>query len=149
VTAIEMRSAAREDWPAIASLLEQLHLPLDGAADHLPAFIVATREGVVVGVGGLELHGESALLRSLAVATPGQGLGSRLVAALLEQARQRDVREVVLLTTSAATYFPRFGFVPVTREEVPQPLHASAEFQGACPASATVMRRDLRREELT
>jgi len=149
VKAIELRSATREDWPAIASLLEQWHLPRDGAADHLPTFVVATREGVVVGVGGLELHGDAALLRSLAVASPGQGLGSRLVSALLQQARDYRAGVVILLTTTAADYFPRFGFVPVTREQVPQVLHASAELQGACPASATVMRLDLRREELS
>jgi len=149
MTAIDVRSATREDWPAIASLLERQHLPLDGAVDHLPAFVVATRGGVIVGVGGLELHGEAALLRSLAVATPGEGLGSRLVRALLQQARAWRVDVVVLLTTTAADYFPRFGFVPVTRNDVPRVLHTSAEFQGACPASATVMRLDLRREELT
>ena len=149
MTTIDLRSATHDDWPAIAALLVQQHLPLDGAADHLPGFVVATREGVVVGVGGLELHGEAALLRSLAVATHGQGLGSRLVSALLEQARERRAAVVVLLTTTAAAYFPRFGFMPVTRKEVPHALHASAEFQGACPASATVMRLDLRREELT
>jgi amino-acid N-acetyltransferase len=149
VNSIALRPATRDDWPAIASLLEQQGLPLEGAADHLDAFIVATRDGVVVGVGGLEHHGEAALLRSLAVATPGQGLGSRLVATLVAQARARGAAVVVLLTTTAAAYFSRFGFVPVTREDVPHALYASAEFQGACPASATVMRLDLRREELT
>ena len=127
VTTIDLRSATHDDWPAIAALLEQQHLPLDGAADHLPGFVVATREGVVVGVGGLELHGEAALLRSLAVATHGQGLGSRLVSALLEQARERRAAVVVLLTTTAAAFFPRFGFMPVTREDVP---HAAARIRG-------------------
>ena len=71
------------------------------------------------------------------------------VQALLDHASQAGVSTVVLLTTTAARFFPRFGFSVVNREDVPAAVYASAEFLGACPASATVMRLDLRREELT
>lgn len=48
-----------------------------------------------------------------------------------------------LLTTTAENYFPAFGFRPVDRSAVPTELMASPEFQGACPASAIVMRKEL------
>ena len=146
---LTLRPAAGADWEAIAALLDQHGLPLAGARDHMTDFLVAVQDARVVGVAGLERYGDTALLRSVAVSSPGGGLGTRLVRALLEHAHQSGVDNVVLLTTTAAAFFPRFGFTVVTREDVPAAVHASAEFQGACPASATVMRLVLRREELT
>ncbi|WP_110171567.1 arsenic resistance N-acetyltransferase ArsN2 [Luteitalea pratensis] len=144
-----VRPASARDWDAIVMLLEQHRLPLAGARDHVSDFLVTVDDGSVIGVAGLEMYGDAALLRSVAVSSPGGGVGTRLVEALLEQARQAGVGTVVLLTTTAAAFFPRFGFTEVTRDDVPAAVRASAEFQGACPASATVMRLALRREKLT
>lgn len=99
----------------------------------------------MVGVIGLEPYGESALLRS-AVVSPtvrGTGLGERLVRALLEAARLGGTHEVILLTTTAESWFPRFGFERIRREAAPASLNASEEFRGACPATAVVMRLEL------
>ena len=49
------------------------------------------------------------------------------------------ITTVVLLTTTAEDYFPRFGFERTDRSVVPEEVRESAEFRGACPASATVM----------
>ncbi len=73
----------------------------------------------------------------------GTGLGQEMVRRLLNSAATMGITTVVLLTTTAANYFLRFGFVPVTRDRVPPEVLASEEFQTACPASATVMRLDL------
>jgi amino-acid N-acetyltransferase len=73
----------------------------------------------------------------------GQGLGSRLTEAALALARARDQRAVFLLTTTADRFFPRFGFERITREDVPESVRQSIEFQSACPASAVVMRKQL------
>jgi L-amino acid N-acyltransferase YncA len=54
-------------------------------------------------------------------------------------------RSVVLLTTTAATFFLRFGFRPVDRSAAPEAIRSSAELSGACPSSATMMLLDLRR----
>ena len=137
--ALVVRPAVAADWPSIAALLEAEALPRDGARDHLAHFLVAEEGDALVGVGGLEVYGATALLRSLAVRSRGQGLGTRLVGQLLQLARDHGVSEIVLLTTTAAAWFRRFGFVPTTRDAVTAALHASAEFRGACPASATVM----------
>ncbi|BCS32931.1 hypothetical protein TBR22_A21550 [Luteitalea sp. TBR-22] len=134
-----MRRAAPGDWPAIEALLTRHALPTAGAADHLAHFVVAEQGGAITGVAGLEVYGDAALLRSVAVAEPGEGLGTVLVTAALDHARSAGVHDVILLTTTAARYFPRFGFVPIARADVPEALHASAEFRGACPASAEAM----------
>jgi N-acetylglutamate synthase-like GNAT family acetyltransferase/thioredoxin reductase len=140
-TTFSVRQATPADWPAISALLKANQLPLDGAQDHLSTFVVAHREGEVLGVAGAEVRGAAALLRSVAVA-PGlhhMGIGRTLVGTLVDQARRRQVYQIFLLTTTAAAYFPRFGFAPIDRQQVPESIKASAEFQGACPASATLL----------
>jgi len=136
-----IRQADQADWPAVAALLQAHQLPLDGARDHQHAFVVAHVCGEVVGVAGVEVHGDVALLRSVAVAPgmQGTGIGQALVQTLLDQAKHSPVRQVFLLTTTATAYFQRFGFAPVDRGVVPEALQASAEFQGACPASAALL----------
>lgn len=134
------RTAAASDWPAVAALLQRHALPLEGAQAHLENFIVAVNgKGELEGVAGLERYGEVGLLRSVAVAERRRGIGAALVERILELARSLGMQQVVLLTTTAADYFPRFGFQRIERSEAPAAVHASAEFQGACPASATVM----------
>jgi amino-acid N-acetyltransferase len=76
-------------------------------------------------------------------AARGSGLGERLVRELLARARASAVQELVLLTTTAEHWFPRFGFERIERSAAPSVLQASEEFKGACPASAVVMRLHL------
>ena len=140
---ITLRPARDADWDAIRALLEANALPLAGAREHLAHFVVADRDGAVLGCAAIERHGDAALLRSVAVApgSQGHGVGERLVRALLADAPGQGMHALYLLTTTAAGWFPRFGFAPVPREAAPPALRASAEFQGACPASAVLMAR--------
>jgi N-acetylglutamate synthase-like GNAT family acetyltransferase len=147
VPADEIREATADDWPAIEQLLTESALPLDGAREHVHGFVVATDDGAVAGCAALERHGTSALLRSVAVARSrrGEGLGERLVRRLIAIAQRDGIDPLVLLTTTASDWFPRFGFRNASTEEVPAALTASAEFRGACPASAVVMILEARR----
>jgi amino-acid N-acetyltransferase len=72
-----------------------------------------------------------------------QGLGRALVTEVIARAEARGIRALYLLTTTAERYFPSFGFARTTREAVPAPVRVSAEFGGACPASAVVMEKQL------
>jgi amino-acid N-acetyltransferase len=103
--------------------------------------IVAYDGAAIVGCAALELYGPHALLRSVAVdaRVRGQGLGQQLTLAALDFARAAGVGDVYLLTETARTFFPRFGFHPVARAAVPVAVQQSVEFTGACPASAVVM----------
>ena len=140
-----IRAAGAADAVAVWVLLQAEELPLDGVPDDLAHFFVAELDGTVVGAIGLEPYGDAALLRSAVVAPAlrGTGLGERLVLALLAAARAHGTRELVLLTTTAEEWFPRFGFERITRDAAPASLHESEEFRGACPASAVVMRLRL------
>jgi amino-acid N-acetyltransferase len=140
-SSITIRSAASRDLIAIERLLEANKLPLVGVREGIDDFLVAERDGVVVGVIGLEIYDDRGLLRSAAVDTDdrGSGVGAALVGAVIENGRARRLKELVLLTTTAEDWFPRFGFVTIARDETPIAVRQSAEFTGACPASATVM----------
>lgn len=137
-----VRAATLEDRGGIERLLTARNLPTAGVPEHLDRFVVAVRASVLLGCAGVEQHGEVGLLRSVAVMEDagGRGLGRVLVRAALERARAHGVRELYLLTTTAAGYFPRFGFETVGREALPPALSASEELRGACPASAIAMR---------
>ena len=137
-----VRAATPGDWETVEQLLTARHLPTAGARDHLASFVVATTGLSLLGCAGFERYGEVGLLRSVAVAEDvgRRGIGAELVRALLEQARALGLRELYLLTTTAAEYFPRFGFEPIGRETLPSSLQASEELRGACPASAVAMR---------
>lgn len=141
----KLRAAQALDWPDIESLLLQCGLPTRGARDHLAHFVVAPAADALHGCAGLEPYGTAALLRSVAVdaAHRNTGIGHQLVAAALQLAQDGGVTDVFLLTETAAPFFARRGFVTVPRDRAPAALHASAEFQGACPATATLMWRGL------
>ena len=143
--AIALRPATAADAAAVAGLLESAGLPRDGLTEWLPHFWLAEQDGRLAGVAGLELYRDGALLRSVAVdpGMRGLGIGRRLSVRAIEAALAAGSPAVCLLTTSAEHYFPRLGFVPVTRADVPESVQQSVEFQGACPASAVIMRRTL------
>jgi amino-acid N-acetyltransferase len=140
-----LRPARAGDREAIDALLGRLALPTTGVHDWLDRFWVAEHAGAIIGVAGVELYGDAALLRSVAVepAWRGTGLGRALVERALDAARAAGAREAFLLTTTAEEYFPRIGFERIAREAVPEGVQASVEFRGACPASAAVMRTAL------
>ena len=138
--------AQDSDLPEIRSLLERLDLPVAGVDDHVQTMLVARDGGHVVGTAALELYADGALLRSVAVDPRRQGkqLGHQLTEAALRLAGSHGAGTVFLLTTTAERFFPKFGFEPIAREDVPASVRASVEFQAACPASAIVMRKHLR-----
>lgn len=61
------------------------------------------------------------------------------MALVLQEARRRNFKAIYLLTTTARDYFQRLGFALADRARAPKALQPSAEFQGACPASADFM----------
>src|SRR5882724_3425585 len=140
--AADVRSGTAGDYPAVIALLEAAGLPTAGVPRTLDDFLVADTGDGLAGAVGLERYGSGALLRS-AVVRPddqGTGIGAALVRALLDRARDGGLREIFLLTTTAERWFPRFGFLPIERGQVPDAVRVSVEFREACPASAAVMR---------
>jgi amino-acid N-acetyltransferase len=108
-------------------------------------FVVHEDDGRVVGVAGLEIHGEDGLLRSVAVDQDyrGQGLAASLIEAAMTRAKRVNLRSVYLLTTNARDYFARHGFADCPREEAPPAIRESWEFRSGCPSTAAFMKRPV------
>jgi N-acetylglutamate synthase-like GNAT family acetyltransferase len=75
-----LRPATRKDWVAIRTLLENAQLPTAGIGERTSFFVVFESQRRIVGTGGLEVHGRSGLIRSLAVVDSASLMRSTLAA---------------------------------------------------------------------
>lgn len=144
-----IRVATPADLGAIEATLRDAELPLDGLRDQFgEGYAVAEADGQVIGVEGIEVHGDDGLLRSAAVSAAwrGRGVGDALTRDRIEWARRRGLRSLYLLTTTAGDYFPQFGFTNVERDAAPDAVRRSREFSDACPSTALFMALTLQRE---
>lgn len=141
-----LRPARPEDLAPVLALLRDSDLPIEGVGDAFDRFVVASAEGEIVGVAGLEVYGSAGLLRSVAVAGGwrGRGLGGALTEEVMRAAGRAGVEEVYLLTETAEDFFPRHGFRRIPREDAAASVQASVEFARLCPSSSAVMVRPVR-----
>ena len=138
--------ARPHDLPGALDLLGRAELTQQDVAERWGHyFVVREDDGRVVGVAGLEIHGEDGLLRGVAVDEDyrGQGLAASLVEAAMERARKVNLRSIYLLTTSARDYFARHGFAECPRDEAPAAIRESWEFRSGCPSTAAFMKRPV------
>lgn len=113
------------DWPTLQAsaapirlevFVHEQHVPLEEELDALDAecvhAVVFDAQGSALATGRLlpEGHiGRMAVVKSVR----GQGLGSAVLHALMQQARQKGFVEVVLSAqTHAQAFYARHGFVP-------------------------------------
>jgi amino-acid N-acetyltransferase len=142
---MRIERAARTDAAAVLALLEAAGLPLEGAADALALGVVAREDGAIMGAAAVERHGEAGLLRSVVVAEThrGTGVGQELVRAAEALAREGGLREVYLLTETAADWFARLGYEAVSRERARAAVGGSVEFTLVCATTGVPMRRAI------
>lgn len=138
---VTFRKATADDLNLIEDLLTAVALPLEGVQAHLTGFVLALRDEEILGVAGIERYGPHGLLRSVAIRADQRGLGTgqALTGELIRRARDAGLSNLFLLTTTAEGFFPKLGFIPLKRGDLPAGLTASQELQGVCPASAVVM----------
>ena len=133
---------AKPNESGVKQLLSESGLPIeDITAQHLQHFFGFGSGPELEGLVGLELYGEVALLRSLAVASSrrGTGVGSGLVAHAELHARDKGVQSLYLLTTTAEQFFLRRGYARIPRDEAPAAIRSTKEFSGICPTSSAFM----------
>ena len=134
-----IRPALPADAEAVVGLLDPYvadGIVLPRTADEVRAsvgdFLVAELELRVVGAVAIRDYGNYLVeIRSLVVsaAVSGQGLGTRLVAAAVDLARQRGARRIFALTLRPGL-FERQRFVQVDRDLFPQKVWADCS---KCP----------------
>lgn len=89
-------------------------------------FVVAEEAGQIVGCGALQITwADLGEVRSLAVANgwQGQGIGTAIVRALLDEARDLGLPRVFALTYRR-DFFLRLGFQPIDKNTLPQKIWA-------------------------
>jgi len=128
-------------------LLSRAILPVqDLTLEKLEHFLVAkTRDGSVIGTIGVELYQDVGLLRSLVVhpSYQGKGLGKRLTREVELFAQQKSVKTLLLLTTTAAEFFPKLGYQVIQRDRAPMSIAKTEEFKNICPVSAVCFFKSL------
>jgi amino-acid N-acetyltransferase len=131
--AYSVRRARTADVRAIREIVEPLTQSRRIVAKEAVTYYEAVHEfrvvevaGEVVGCGALHVMWEDlAEVRTLAVRAEhhGQGLGSALLSALLQDARDIGVQRVFCLTFETA-FFGRHGFVPIDGQAVDPEVYA-------------------------
>jgi len=142
-----VREAEGGDYEAIIALLDAARLPTrDLTAAAIEVFLVASDAHELLGAIALEDYGDVGLVRSLVVkpGRRGAGVGTALVAAVEQRARDAGIATLVLLTETAMNFFGALGYAMRQREHAPVAVQASSEFASVCPASAAYMEKRLR-----
>lgn len=143
--AVTLRPAGDADLSRLEALLESNGLPTDDIREAPGTFFLASAGGTLVGAGGVEVHGDDGLLRSVVVVESARGRehGTALCDALATRARADGVTTLYLLTTAAAGFFDERGYETIPRAEAPPAIRGTAEFAALCPDDATCMWRRL------
>ncbi len=137
--------ARRLDETQIGEILTSAGLPAEDINPHLGNFVVAKQNDKLIGCAGLEVTGTIALLRSVAVdaALRSHGIAAQLCDLLLKRAHALGIKEVYLLTATAATYFEKHGFSRIERESAPPVIQSNKQFTSLCPSTAVLMKRKI------
>ena len=125
-------------------LLQKGNLPFEDINDHVSIYALTENE-TIIGTIGLEHDETTALLRSLSVETTerAKGHGENLVQFIEKEALAKGIHTIYLLTTTAANFFGKRGYVTISRSEVPAFIQQTSEFTSVCPSSAIVMKKQL------
>ncbi|MHA1960070.1 MAG: arsenic resistance N-acetyltransferase ArsN2 [Candidatus Thorarchaeota archaeon] len=141
-----IRAARAEDLENVLELLQLVDLPTEEVETHFENFIVLydSSSDSIQGCAGLEVFEDGVLLRSVAIRPDyqGRGIGTKLVKAAIQKAKDLQVSELFLLTDTAERFFEKLGFSVVDRERVPPDVKTSIEFTELC-TEAPSMRYDL------
>ncbi|MEI7028068.1 N-acetyltransferase [Paenibacillus sp. y28] len=148
------RKAVREDVDALYTLIEgyaqkgiMLPRSKETLTEQIDTFVIAELDGAFVGCGSLCRLGKDLVeIRSLGV-TEGQkglGIGKKLVAFLVEEARLQGIPKVMALTY-ADKFFERIGFTVVEKEIFPEKVWKDCvhcKKQHCCDEIAVLRRLD-------
>jgi N-acetylglutamate synthase-like GNAT family acetyltransferase len=127
---IALTAAKREDIPLIVELLRENGLPFSDIPEKRDSLFLARSGGAVVGIGGVEILGKYGLLRSVAVIREerNRGYGRAVTEGLIGHATTAGVKDLYLLTTTAAPFFEGLGFERIRRDRAPLAITRTSEF---------------------
>jgi N-acetylglutamate synthase-like GNAT family acetyltransferase len=140
------RSLAVWERDGLKAALAKARLPSDDVRAEGPLFWrFLTEDNVPAGFGGLEIHGQDALLRSVVILPPlrRRRIGAGIVRILEAEARALGARTIWLKTAAAALFFERLGYSACPANDVPKAIRASREFRAVSGPTGTAMTKRL------
>jgi amino-acid N-acetyltransferase len=127
---IELVKAKLSDIPAMQALVSSevkegviLNRSEDEVATNIRSYVLAKEEGKLVGYTALHIHSKRlAEIRSLIVdeSYRGRHIGQRMVEFTLQEARELEVEEDVLVLTYLPAFFAKLGFKEIDKEVIPE-----------------------------
>lgn len=145
---VEIRDMDVNRLPTMRALLASCQLP-HGDLDLSRGMFVGLYKGEeLIGCGGVELHGQNGLLRSVALQASARGkhLGRQIIQHLEDRARKKGLASLYLLTETAGEFFDHHHYQAVARDKVPDAIKESTEFAHVCRSTAVAMVKHLNPE---
>jgi len=142
---MKIKKAVSEDLNLIEKLLKENDLPYEDIGSKIDCIFKAYTSSGMVGIGGVQIYGKYGLLRSLVIEESfrGKGYGKEFYSKLMDYARMQGVKELYLLTLTAADFFEKFGFERINRQTVPESISQTTEFMSLCPVTAVCMMKKI------
>ncbi len=142
---INIIPATGNDIQFITALLLDADLPPDDLETWIGNFLLLSVEGKTVGCIGLESWGKVGLLRSFVISEDyrSKGLGIKLYNRLIALAKEMKLRSILLLAKGASKFFEKNGFKFIERNEAPESVKKSIQFQLEECRVYNVMKLDL------
>ncbi|MFW9917475.1 MAG: arsenic resistance N-acetyltransferase ArsN2 [Candidatus Thorarchaeota archaeon] len=140
-----LKQATEEHLSRIVNLLKENNLPSEDIPSKMNYLFLGYAGSQFVGIGGLEIHENYGLLRSLTVEEParGQGYGKAICMKLIDYAKEKRILKIYLLTETAQAFFAKLNFEKIDRNTAPPAIQKTAEFATLCPDSAVCMMLEL------
>lgn len=127
---INIIPATGKDIPFITKILLDAGLPPDELETWIDNFLLLSVEGKTIGCIGLETWGKVGLLRSFVISEDyrSKGLGIKLYNRLIALAKEKKLSSILLLAKGASIFFEKNGFKFIDRNDAPESVKKSIQF---------------------
>jgi amino-acid N-acetyltransferase len=141
---LTLKLAVNKEFDKALKLLENNHLPTSDIGDNVELYTVYDHQNLI-GTIGLEPFNSEGLLRSVCFDFEAQnkGFGSKILTIFEAQIREKGIKNLYLLTTTAQRFFEKNNYKVISREDVSDAIRQTTEFKGVCPTSAIVMKKEF------
>ena len=144
---IRFIAATPESYSRLCCFLAEQELPIeDLMPESLSGFELAVdRHDRLIGMAGIEVFGDDALLRWVAVAHGWRrkGIGRCLVERREDGAREMGADTIYVLASSVTDFFGCLGYEPWARDAVPAAIAQHKQFCVFRPAAADCFQKRL------
>ena len=139
---LEVNKLNEQEREELKHLLSSNQLCFNDIGEHGVHLFGVNLRDEHVGFFGYELFDNLALFRSMVVVPEARNKGYGTL--IWQQANKKlvaeGVKEVYLLTSTAAPFFSKQGFTEVPRASAPEAISATTEFKEFCPVDSIFMK---------